>query len=96
MTERRTITPTWPLPDRLRKSRQLAGLDQDDLARALGCARTTISNWENGHTELSASHFVRWARMTGVSLEWLAAGVEGDTGSAGAPSWHEPLDVNAA
>ncbi len=68
--------PTWTLVDRLKKSRLLAGLEQGQIADALGIARNTVSNWENGRSEPSASAFVRWARVTGVSLDWLAEGVE--------------------
>jgi transcriptional regulator with XRE-family HTH domain len=67
--------PAWTLVDRLKKARQLAGMEQTDIADALGVARNTVSNWENGRSEPSASAFVRWARATGVPLEWLAEGV---------------------
>lgn len=67
--------PAWTLVDRLKKSRILADLDQTQIANALGIARNTVSNWETGRSEPSASAFVRWARVTGVSLEWLAEGI---------------------
>ncbi|TQM25101.1 helix-turn-helix transcriptional regulator [Microbacterium kyungheense] len=73
--------PAWTLVDRLKKSRLLAGLEQSDLADACGVSRNTISNWETGRSEPSASAFVRWARTTGVTLEWLAEGI--DYGSEG-------------
>jgi transcriptional regulator with XRE-family HTH domain len=66
---------TWTLADRLKKSRQLAGLDQDEMAKRLGIARNTISSYETGKSEPSATTFVLWAGMTGATLEWLAAGV---------------------
>jgi len=73
---------TWTLTDRLRKSRLLAGLEQAEIAAALGVARNTVSNWEHGRSEPPASAFVRWSRATGVPLEWLAEGVS-DYGSEG-------------
>ena len=74
---------TWTLVERLRKSRMLADLDQDQIASAIGVARNTVSNWERGRSEPSASAFVRWARVTGVTLEWLAEGVPVNHGSEG-------------
>lgn len=67
--------PTWTLTDRLRKARLLAGLEQSDLAEMLRVSRNSISNYENGKTEPSATTFVRWAAATGVTLEWLAEGI---------------------
>jgi DNA-binding XRE family transcriptional regulator len=67
--------PTWTLTDRLRKARLLAGLEQADLAERLRVSRNSISNYENGKTEPSATTFVRWAAATGVTLEWLAEGI---------------------
>ena len=74
--------PAWTLVDRLKKSRLLAGLEQTEIAETVGVARNTVSNWETGKSEPSASAFVRWARATGVSLDWLAEGV-GDYRSEG-------------
>ena len=71
-----TDNPTWTLAERLRRARLLAGLEQRELAEQLGVNRATISLWENGHTEPSASNFVRWAIATGQPLEWLADGVK--------------------
>lgn len=68
--------PTWTLSERLKRSRLLAGLDQKDIAERLGVNRSTVSFWESGHTEPSASNFVRWAAVTGQPLEWLAEGVQ--------------------
>ncbi|WP_130506913.1 helix-turn-helix domain-containing protein [Microterricola gilva] len=93
--------PTWTLVDRLRKSRLLAGMEQADLAELIGVSRNSVSNYENGKTELSATTFVRWAAATGVSLEWLAEGmrINAKTASAEAetvsgdvrPKGFEPL-----
>ncbi|WP_350348027.1 helix-turn-helix transcriptional regulator [Agromyces sp. G08B096] len=72
-------TPTGTLAERLRKARLLADLDQNELAAQLGIARNSISNYETGRSEPSASTFVRWAQITGVTLEWLAEGVNAKT-----------------
>lgn len=67
--------PTWTLSERLRRSRLLAGLEQKDVAAALGVNRATVSLWETGKSEPSATNFVLWAQATGQPIEWLAEGV---------------------
>ena len=51
-------------------------MDQGDLAELVGVSRATMSSWEHGHTEPNATQFVRIARATGVSTEWLGECVE--------------------
>jgi transcriptional regulator with XRE-family HTH domain len=63
------------LAKRMRLSRQMADLDQQQMADRLGVARTTVSTWERGETEPSATNFVGWAQITQQPLEWLAEGV---------------------
>ncbi|WP_425468280.1 helix-turn-helix domain-containing protein [Protaetiibacter larvae] len=63
------------LAKRLRAARLLVDLEQADIAVRVGVARQTVSNWERGLTEPSATQFVRWAHVTGQPLEWLAEGV---------------------
>lgn len=83
---------TWSLSERLRRSRLFAGLEQEQMARALGVARNTVSNWERGRSEPPASSFVRWASLVGVPLEWLAEGVDAPLGDLPALS----MDVDTA
>jgi transcriptional regulator with XRE-family HTH domain len=73
---------TWTVSDRFKRARILAGLDQAAVARALGVSRQAISSWEQGHTEPSASSFVRLARLTGQPLDWFADGVNAETAPA--------------
>ncbi len=78
-----TITVTGlSLAKRLRAARLLADMEQADIATAIGVSRSTVSGWEQGRTEPGASYFVRWAAVTGQSLDWLAEGV-GVHGSEG-------------
>src|SRR5690606_7805246 len=56
--------------------------DQAHAAKALGVSRQAISSWEQGHTEPSATNFVRLARLYGQPLEWFAAGVNAETAPA--------------
>lgn len=62
------------LAKRLRAARLLADMEQADIAKRIGVARQTVSAWEQGRTEPSATYFVRWALATGQPLEWLAEG----------------------
>src|SRR5690242_8030414 len=81
------------LPKRLRAARLLADMEQADIAKALGVARQTVSAWESGRTEPSASLFVRWAHVTGQPLEWLAEGVHDKApAEAGADVRHEGFE----
>lgn len=72
------VQTTWSLAQRLKFARVGAGLDQAVLADKVGAARASISNYERGVAEPSASVFVRWANATGVTLDWLAEGVSAD------------------
>jgi DNA-binding XRE family transcriptional regulator len=42
--------------DAIRKRRLDLGLRQKDVAKIIGCDKTTILNWERGHTHPSANH----------------------------------------
>lgn len=64
------------LARQIKAARALAGLEQSELAERVGVSRATISSWENGNTEPNATQFVRIARTTDVSVEWLAEAVE--------------------
>ena len=64
------------LRGRLKAARLLAEMEQAELAERIGVARQTISNWERGVAEPSATYFVRWANETGQPLAWLAEGVQ--------------------
>lgn len=68
--------PTWTLGGRLRATPILAGIDQADLARPMRISRNSISNYENGRAESNASTFMRWATAAGVTLDWLASGID--------------------
>ena len=67
--------PDWPLVYRLRRAREFAGLDQEQLAGAVGLSSNTISNYERGFTRPRRPQLIAWAMATGVSLEWLECAV---------------------
>lgn len=46
-------------------------MSRDDLAKALGVSRRTISNWQNGSTELPLSKLLSMAQMWNCSIDYL-------------------------
>jgi DNA-binding XRE family transcriptional regulator len=63
--------PGWTVADKLRKARESAGFEQAALARELGVAKNTISNYERGAVTPRRSVVMAWAMATGVDLDWL-------------------------
>jgi transcriptional regulator with XRE-family HTH domain len=75
------LVPEFTVADRLRKAREYAGLEQNELAERIGLGRTTISNYERGTTPPKRPLLLSWAMATGVSLDWLRGfDVPGATG----------------
>lgn len=75
--------PEWTVGDRLRKARELLGLDQGPFADLIGVSRGTVSNYERGTTERYKPIVMNaWAAQTGVPVEWLESG---DTAPAPTP-----------
>lgn len=68
-------TKNETLKRRLKAARTLAGLEQRQVAALLGCSRSAVAAWEQGKSEPPATYFVRWARICGVELDWLADGL---------------------
>jgi DNA-binding XRE family transcriptional regulator len=67
-----SAVPVWSLPDRLRKARLHAGLEQTELETMTGISRKSISNYENGYTEPNRPVLLSWALACNVPLDWLA------------------------
>jgi transcriptional regulator with XRE-family HTH domain len=79
MTQTRTTTNTTTIPaftiaDRIRKAREVAGLDQHQLADVTGIARSTISNYERGSTKPSRAYVKSIGLATGVDHRWIWTG----------------------
>ena len=73
--EPRTV-PVFTIHDRLRKAREVAGLEQGELADRIDVARTTIGNYERGDISKPKRLVVRqWALACGVDFEWLWTGI---------------------
>jgi transcriptional regulator with XRE-family HTH domain len=84
--------PPWTITDRLRKSREITGLDQVQFAHEIGCSRATVSNYERGAKAHTKSVLMTWAMRSGVPLEWLLNGQEAPPSST--PGTH-PSRENA-
>ena len=72
--KRERRVPEITVQHRLRIAREAAGMDQEQLATAIGVARNTVGNAENGRTEPRTITLNAWALATGVPLEWLVNG----------------------
>lgn len=69
------IVPEWTLGDRMRKARELTGLERAEFAAELGISRNTVTNYEHDKTERPRMLVLRsWALRCGVSLDWLQHG----------------------
>lgn len=59
---------------RLREAREQVGLSQGEIARRVGCARTTIASFEQLRAPLRCEMALRICRQLVISEEWLATG----------------------
>ena len=53
---------------RINQARMRKRMTQDDLAKAVGTARTTITMLESGHVDPSATRLFKIAQVLGVEL----------------------------
>ncbi|HXR41759.1 MAG TPA: helix-turn-helix transcriptional regulator [Acidothermaceae bacterium] len=68
------VIPEWTMGDRLRKAREHAGLQQQELADEVGISRNSISSYELDHTKPQRPTLLLWALRCGVPLEWIVTG----------------------
>lgn len=69
------------------------GMNQKQLAKAIGCTAGAVSQWVKGHTIPSLSHILAIAEVTGFWVGWFIE----DKRPADASSWHaDPVKVRAA
>ncbi|WP_130866646.1 helix-turn-helix domain-containing protein [Acidipropionibacterium timonense] len=71
---REVQVPVWTQADRLRKAREFAGLDQTELADAMGVSRASISASERGLSQPRRLTVRAWAMACGVPASWLETG----------------------
>ncbi|MQP67498.1 helix-turn-helix domain-containing protein [Niveispirillum sp. SYP-B3756] len=80
----RPLKPETAFSSRLIEAR--LPMEREQFAVHLGVPKTTLGNWERGRSEPPLEMLEKIRRITGVSLDWLIAGVgpmRGD--SAGLP-----------
>lgn len=88
--------PKFDVHDRLRKAREHAHIDQADLAKDLGVARQTVSNYERGAVKPRRAVVMAWAMRTGVPIKWLETGEAPPLDNEGMrlPGEYAPRDSN--
>jgi transcriptional regulator with XRE-family HTH domain len=86
------MTPEFTLGDRLRKARELTGLDQGRFAEEIGVSRQSVSNAETETRKPIRVTMRAWALRAGVSLSWLEHGTVPSPGEEAA-AW-APRDSN--
>ncbi|MBO5130551.1 MAG: helix-turn-helix transcriptional regulator [Oscillospiraceae bacterium] len=59
------------LGQRISEMRALLGWNQVELARKLGVAKQTVSNWENENIQPSIEMLLRLSKIFGVSTDYL-------------------------
>ena len=68
------MIPEFTINDRLRKAREIAGLEQSELADRMGVSRGTVGNNESGKVSVRPITIKAWALATGVDAHWLETG----------------------
>lgn len=59
------------LGQRIYQTRTSLGWNQVELARKLGVAKQTVSNWENENIQPSVEMLVRISKLLGVTTDYL-------------------------
>ena len=59
---------------RLEEARKNKGLSRETVATRMGLSVSTIQAYENDRNELRPSGLARFARLYGISIEWLVTG----------------------
>lgn len=53
-------------------ARAIKGINQIDAAKLIGVSPSTLSSWENGETEPTATQFLKMSVVYGVPLDQLS------------------------
>ena len=86
------MIPEFSKADRFRKAREHAGLEQAELAQAMGVSRSTVSNVERGLVAVRRITLRAWAMATGVDATWLETGAAPVMGPG--PEGYTARDLN--
>ena len=60
-----------PYKPAYRAARAIKGITQENAAAVIGVAASTLSKWENGETEPSASQLYKMSVVYGISADKL-------------------------
>ena len=87
--------PDWPVGYRVRRALELADLDVEVVARALGVTKSTVYNYMSGHSRPRRAALSVIAEMTGVALWWLEGREPTDADTGSATRGYQELDLFA-
>lgn len=62
------------LGERITELRNLNGISQYELAKALGVSRQAVSKWENGQSNPDSMNLIRLAEILDTDIEYLTTG----------------------
>lgn len=80
------------LHERIRAQRKLAGLTQVELAKTVGVARVSLTQWENGDTSPKGENLLKLAKALNTSPDWLVTG-KGDPSTGISAPELEPAPI---
>lgn len=88
-------TPEWTVADRLRKARESAGLEQQELATMIDCSRQTVGNYENNNWDRTRRRATLrlWAWACGVDPAWIDPSLNGPPPFGGGSVMQESLSA---
>lgn len=84
------VVPEFSLGDRLRKARELTGLDGTEFAAEVGISRTSVYAAERGEKRPRELTLRAWALCSGVDLTWLKTGETPPPAGDGVSVVHPP------
>lgn len=70
------VTLDFTLGDRLRKAREYAGLEIQELAAAVDVHRQSVTRYETDQARPKRGTLLLWSMATGVSVNWLERGAD--------------------
>ncbi|MBQ9251877.1 MAG: LexA family transcriptional regulator [Clostridia bacterium] len=79
MAQRGTTAGSGKYADRIKEARKAAGLNQQQLAEALGLSRNTVAGWETGHSRPDLDSLPALCKALGLSLGGFFGAREGVT-----------------
>lgn len=82
--------PQWTIADRLRKAREMTGMDQSQFAEHAGLSRQGVNAAERGQSTPRRSTLKLWALSTGVPLHWIETGETPSPGGEGVSGGARP------